>query len=108
GDFGESFVESRDGGDCPPFMTCNGLVLPDLRWKPVAYEVKAAYAPVRVSRLESDSAWFTIPPFDRFLLRNDSLSESTAAFSCEAALRKDGVVVKRCAVELPMLRAGES
>ena len=108
GDFGESFVEGCDGGDCPPFMTCNGLVLPDLRWKPVAYEVKAAYAPVRVCRIENDSAWFTTAPLDRFLLRNDSLSESTAAFSCEAALREDGVVVERCAVELPLLRAGES
>ncbi len=108
GDFGESFVEGRDGGDCPPFMTCNGLVLPDLRWKPVAYEVKAAYAPVRVCRIENDSAWFTTAPLDRFLLRNDSLSESTAAFSCEAALREDGVVVERRAVELPLLRAGES
>lgn len=95
-------------GDCPPFMTCNGIVLPDLRWKPVAREVKEAYAPVRVSRLGSDSAWFTVSDRDRFLLRNDSLSESTAAYCCEAALREDGVVAARRPVELPLLRAGES
>ncbi len=108
GDFGESFVEGRDGGEWPPFMTCNGLVLPDLRWKPVAYEVKTAYAPVRVSHLENDSAWFTGSPFERFLLRNDSLTESTAAYCCEAVLRENGVVVERRTVDLPLLQAGES
>ena len=108
GDFGESFVEGRDGGECPPFMTCNGIVLPDLRWKPVAYEVKTAYAPVCFSYPENDSAWATVPPEDRYLLRNDSLTESTAAFCCEAALRENGVVVERRPVELPLLMAGES
>ena len=29
---------------CPYFMTNNGVVMPDLTWKPVAYELKEATA----------------------------------------------------------------
>ena len=34
----------------PPYMTNNGLVLADLTWKPVAYEVKQAYCPEEAVR----------------------------------------------------------
>ena len=107
GDFGESFVEGRDGGDCPPFMTCNGIVLPDLRWKPVAHEVKEAYAPVRFSRPPVFSPWQTVDPWDRFVLRNDGLDDSLASFSCVASIRENGVKVAEQAIELPDLRPGE-
>ncbi len=107
GDFSESFVEGRDGGDCPRFMTCNGIVLPDLRWKPVAYEVKAAYCPVRFSRPEIWSAWQTSHAFDRFLLRNDCLELPLSAFFCIGAVRENGVVIAEQEISLPCLQAGQ-
>ncbi|MDR0963254.1 MAG: hypothetical protein LBM60_01390 [Clostridium sp.] len=44
GDFGESVVDGT------AFMVANGIVLPDLTWKPVAYEVKQAYCPIRITQ----------------------------------------------------------
>lgn len=107
GDFGESFVEGRNGTGNPPFMTCNGIVLPDLTWKPVAHEVKAGYAPVRFCRPEHWSAWQTSDDFNRFLLRNDCLDESLSDFSCIALLRENGVKIAQQEVVLPHLKAGE-
>ena len=44
GDFGEDLVERT----CPKFMTNNGVVLPDLTPKPVAYEVKHCQSPIQI------------------------------------------------------------
>ena len=64
GDFGESFIEDNLKTGAPPFMTNNGIVLADLTWKPVAYEVKEAYAPVRIVRPPRASGWQTAQPFE--------------------------------------------
>jgi len=58
GDFGESFVENT----VPKFMTCNGVVLPDLTPKPVAYEVKNVQSPIQIEALDSANG--------RFILKN--------------------------------------
>lgn len=108
GDFGESFVEGRDNGDCPRFMTCNGIVLPDLTWKPVAYEVKAAYAPVRFEKPARWSSWQTTNAWETFVLRNDCLTLSLKEFGCTAVVRENGEPVAEQAVELPDLKPGES
>lgn len=101
GDFGESFVEGKEGGDNPPYMTNNGIVLPDLTWKPVAYEVKAGYAPVRFSREQ------TTDKSNQYLLWNDCLTEKTDAFACVAMLRENGYVIAQQEVELPSLNPGQ-
>lgn len=108
GDFGESFVEGKEGGNNPPYMTNNGIVLPDLTWKPVAYEVKAGYAPVRFSRLQRWSAWQTTDKPNYYLLWNDCLTETTEAFCCVALLRENGYVIAQKEVELPLLKPGQN
>lgn len=108
GDFDEPFVEGFDrDGDCPRFMTCNGIVLPDLTWKPVAYEVKAGYAPVRISRPVQWSAWQTTQPWNRFLLENQNAELPLSAFSCTAILRENGEIICEEELSLPNLKAGE-
>lgn len=105
GDFNESFVEK---GECPRFMTCNGIVLPDLTWKPVAYEVKAAYAPVQIQRPENWSPRQTAGGWNTFLLSNDSQELSLDDFSCYAVLRENGYPIGEQQVLLPHLPAGQS
>ncbi len=107
GDFDEPFIEGRDGGGSPHFMTCNGIVLPDLKWKPVAYEVKAAYCPVQIERPEIWSAWQTVEPLNRFLLRNDCLEESLSEFSCVGFIRENGVIIAHKEIKMPDLQAGQ-
>lgn len=107
GDFGESFVEGRDDGINPPYMTNNGIVLPDLTWKPVAYEVKAAYSPVRFSRPERWSAWQTVDEPDTYLLWNDCLTEDLSHYQCIACLRENGYEVEQKEIKLPNLKPGQ-
>ncbi len=108
GDFNEPFVEGFDrDGDCPRYMTCNGIVLPDLTWKPVAYEVKAGYSPIRILRPDRWSAWETTNPWNCFLLENDSLELPMSEFSCTAVLRENGQSIQEKEVDLPDLKAGE-
>ena len=95
GDFNESVVDWV----CPPFMTNNGLVLADLTWKPVAHEVKQAYAPVWID----ENASYNHPDAVQYTLKNRSLTESTNAFCCVAVLREDGLVVKELEITLPNL-----
>lgn len=108
GDFGESFVEERDG-DCPSYMTNNGIVLPDLTWKPVAHEIKAAYCPVRFTRWGQWSVTQVLmaPSSDVFWLWNDCLTESLDEFTCTSYLRENGYVIAQQEVPLPNLKPGQ-
>ena len=99
GDFGEPVVE----WECPVFMTNNGLVLADLTWKPVAHEVKQAYAPVWFERPRHFSAWTTIARDGHYVLKNRCADESLTAFRCVAVLRENGIVIKEQEIELPDL-----
>lgn len=99
GDFGESFLEPEN----PLFMTNNGVVLPDLTWKPVAHELRIAYSPVRVERPAAFSAWHTVPGWDRYTLKNVALSDLPGSCRMTAQLRENGVIIEQQAVELPAL-----
>lgn len=99
GDFGESWVEPEN----PPYMTNNGVVLADLRWKPVAWELKQAYAPVWVQRPEPRSAWDTLPAEDLFVVKNRSAVFCLDHFAITARLRENGRLLEERAVELPNL-----
>jgi len=99
GDFGEPVLEPEN----PPFMVNNGLVLADPRWKPAAYEVQAAYCPIRIERPRTDSAWSTLPPEGIYVVKNRCLTLRTNAFTCEAVLFEDGEETSRWDVELPDL-----
>ena len=53
GSLGESLTEPIQ----PSFMTNNGIVLSDLRWKSVAHELKQAYAPIIVRPMDKIQPW---------------------------------------------------
>ena len=103
GDFGESFVEDNLKTGAPPFMTNNGIVLADLTWKPVAYEVKEAYAPVRIVRPPRSSGVQTAQPFERYLVINRCLTRHLREYAATAYLREDGVIVAEQPFDLPEL-----
>ena len=108
GDFQEPFVEGLDrDGDQPRFMTCNGIVLPDLTWKPVAYEVKEGYAPIRFKRPEVFSAWDTTSGWNVFIIENHCQELPLTEFSCTAVLRENGCIIKEKEIELPNIKVGE-
>jgi len=91
GDFGESVTE---GPVTPLYMTNNGFVLPDLTWKPVAYELQQAYAPIVVrpviQRLEGD---FADKPTKSYIIMNKSFSLSADNYVITMHLREDGRIV---------------
>ncbi|NLO35550.1 MAG: hypothetical protein GX112_04260 [Clostridiaceae bacterium] len=104
GDFGESFTDP----EVPLFMTNNGIVLPDLTWKPVAREIQAVYAPIWLEERRDSNARGSARDPGRFVLKNRSQTMSTADVRAEAVLRENGVAVVRQAVVLPVLAPGES
>jgi len=92
GDFGESVVEDGEPPNgCPPFMTNNGIVLPDLTWKPVAYEVKQVYCPVRITRPKI-YGWDINSADDKFVLTQIF---DTGEYQIEATLRENGIAIRQ-------------
>ena len=103
GDFNEAFVEGIDrNGDCPRFMTCNGIVLSDLTWKPVAYEVKQGYCPVKIT-MANMSGWRSPDQENHYLVRNECLQMTLSEFSCTAFLRENGEIIAQKEIDLPNL-----
>ena len=103
GDFGEAYVEEM----VPRFMTCNGVVLPDLKWKPVAHELKQAYCPFRFER-PPRYAWDTAPG-NKFIVRRVNAlhgDEVDEGLECIAVAREDGGIIAEKAVEIPVLNTG--
>lgn len=100
GDFGESFMDT----EIPWYMTNNGIVRPDLSWKPVGFETKQVYAPIWVEK----KSCLILPeqPFVRsygeYILKNRGLSGSDA-YTCTATLKEDGIAVKTVDVTLPII-----
>ncbi len=89
GDFGEAVVER----EWPRYMCCNGIVFPDMSAKPVAHEIRAAYAPLRLVAVDAEQG--------RFRLLNRHLATDASAFDLHWTLREDGVAVKTGARPAP-------
>ena len=102
GDFDEDWVENTTTHDAPPFMTNNGIVLADLTWKPVAYEVKQAYAPVRVKR-SPRHGWTNRRRADSYVVLNKCSVRGLDEFEARAYLREDGVIIAEAPFVLPPL-----
>jgi len=102
GDFGESYTDKT----WPLYMTCNGVVQPDLTWKPMTYELKQVYAPVWIEKDFYANAWMTTFSRTKLVLKNRSFTESAADYLCTAYLRENGVVVAERQVELPDVKPG--
>ena len=90
GDFGESYNDNTN----PYFMTNNGIVLPDLTWKPVAYEVKEAYAPVRIDKPKITSPWQTGISDREYILVNDTDTGYSNEFDIWVEIKENGCVIK--------------
>jgi beta-galactosidase len=100
GDFDEPFVDNV----CPVFMTNNGVVLPDLKWKPVAYELKQAYCPLVIEKPNAYLPLHHPVPEDAFSVRRLtrlSGDEEAENLDCFAVVREDGIVIAENPVTLP-------
>lgn len=102
GDFNESFTEPYE----PLFMTNNGIVLPDLRWKPVAYELKQVYSPLRMERPHGYIDRPSAEPDNWFVLHNDSAVESSSDYKLKVLIRENGKVIRESESELPETTTG--
>ncbi|MCQ2431128.1 MAG: hypothetical protein MJ175_00840 [Clostridia bacterium] len=105
GDFDEPFKEPSE----PPYMTNNGLVRADLVWKPVAYEVREAYAPLLIDSEFSDSAWMPLYGTGLFRAFNRSSARSSEDFTVTLTVKgHDGLTLAHVPVSLPVLAPGAS
>jgi len=90
GDFNESHTEPEN----PLYMTNNGIVLPDLTWKPMAYELKEAYSPVVVKPANERFGWsFNHKIHREFKILNKSFDRYSNDFEISVVLRENGIVV---------------
>jgi beta-galactosidase len=105
GDFGEPFVEKT----VPTFMTNNGVVLPDLTWKPVAHELKQAYCPVRIEKPGRHYPLSAAAREDQYMVTRIAClngDEKGEALDCVAVIREEGEVIAEKPVKLPALPIG--
>lgn len=91
GDFGEDLVERT----APKHMTNNGVVLPDLTPKPVAFEIKNVQSPVQVVAVDAANG--------KFQLRNRHHALDTASYAIAWELLEDGVRVRRGRAPTPVV-----
>lgn len=103
GDFQGGFSDDA----FPGFMTNNGLLLPDLTLKPVAYEVKHIYSPIIIEEVTYDNAWKLDPPPGQYVIKNRNMFLSTCYYKIEYAIRENGRVIQSDIYDLPCLKAGE-
>ena len=89
GDFGEDLVERT----VPKHMTCNGVVLPDLTPKPVAYEVKNAQSPVRIEAVDARAR--------KFRLLNRHQAADAPAYTLSYKLLRNGDIVAEGVLPMP-------
>ena len=82
GAFGETVV------DPTPDMCLNGVVFPDLSWKPQAYEVRNCQAPVRIVSFNHQFV-----PRTMYFLRNDYLMQDLSNIRITWELQCDGKIV---------------
>lgn len=104
GDFNESVVDWT----VPSFMTNNGIVLPDLKLKPVALEVKQIYCPILFKEVNSENPWEPAAESGYFMIQNRNLFQDTKLYQVTYALRENGYIVKTGLYDLPYLKAGEN
>lgn len=102
GDFGESVTDPGH----PKFMTCNGIVLPDLTMKPVAYEVKQVYCPIIFERIDYDNAWLINPGPEKLMIKNRNLFQDSSIYQVIYRIRENGVIIKVGEYDLPNIEAG--
>lgn len=105
GDFGEEMTDP----DCPLFMTNNGIVLPDLTWKPVAHELKQAYAPIVIRPEENLRPWLHYNmAAGKYVIINKTFTKPLSLFNVKLSLFEDGYVVHTEDIDLGELNPLQS
>jgi beta-galactosidase len=102
GDFDEDYTDKYN----PLFMMNCGIITADLKWKPVAHELRHVYAPVYVEAQYNPNPWFTTFKRDTVVIKNRSLAENTRDYLCTAFLKENGEVINTREVELPEIAPG--
>ena len=106
--YGTDFGRYYDN-ECPPFMTNNGIVLPDLRWKPVAHELKQAYAPIVVREVAKIYPW---RPYDyapnQYEIQNRTYTKPLSDYEITMVLLEDGHEVRQEKIAHNELAPGET
>jgi len=92
GDFGEDLVERT----VPKHMPCNGVVLPDLTPKPVAYEVKNVQSPIRITAVHAESG--------KFKLKNRHHAAGTGGYSLSYKLLENGGSIREGTLPMPAVK----
>lgn len=105
--YGGDFDEELFDWKAPPFMTNNGIVLPDLTLKPVALEVKQIYCPLVFEKIKTNSPWELDADSGNYCLKNRNMFLDTDIYEVTYTIREDGRVVKTGIMETPFLKAGE-
>jgi len=104
GDFNESYVDEV----YPGFMTNNGIILPDLTPKPVAFEVKHYYSPIIIEEHKYNSPWVLDPGPGHLVVKNRSLLWDSSHFKFIYTIRENGIPLKSGELPIPLIKAGES
>jgi beta-galactosidase len=104
GCFGEPCYDRH----APDYMTNNGLVLPDLTPKPVAWEVKQAYCPLLICQEGVGRHPWRPWNGEDYSLSVRTFARSAKDFSVTAVLREDGLPISEEAVPLPDAKPGET
>jgi beta-galactosidase len=103
GDFNESVIDFQ----CPPFMTNNGIVMPSLELKPVAYEVKQAFCPISIERIKIEGPWQKESGYNSYIIKNNLMTKDLSDYSANYSIRENGIVIKTDEFTLPDLRPSE-
>ncbi len=93
GDFGEDLVERT----VPKHMTCNGVVLPDITPKPVAYEIKNVQSPIHIT---GASIWTP----NIFKIKNRRQDGDTSCYRLEYKIREDGIAISEGQIKMPVVK----
>lgn len=102
GDFNEDYTDE----DNPPYMTNNGIVMPDLTWKPVACEVRHTYSPIQIKEPES-TAWSRTYPYEgRYIFINKSSTRPMSDFSVLMQIKENGYVISEEKLNMPEIMPG--
>jgi len=99
GDFGEAVTDRGN----PTYMTNNGVVLANLRWKPVAYEIMQAYAPVVVKPVSRIYPWMVYNwAAGRYTVQNRSYTKPLSDYDIKMVLLENGYDVHSIPVNVDL------
>ena len=101
-DFNESITDQND----PPFMTNNGIVLPDLTPKPSAIEAKQVYCPIVFEKVSLLWRWDLDPKALNITIKNRNFVLDSSEFEIIYAVRENGEVIKTGKFDIPLILPG--